>query len=98
MPLKVIHPGHAYTSLQMASWLALIAGILTTASFIPQVSRAWRTRSTGDLSLGMLVTFNAGVLCWFLYGWLTGQLVIVVANGVTLGLGLSLLILKLRWG
>jgi MtN3 and saliva related transmembrane protein len=64
----------------------------------PQVSRAWRTKSTGDLSLGMLVTFNAGVLCWFLYGWLTGQLVIVLANLVTLALALSLLFLKLRWG
>ena len=82
----------------MVSWLAIAAGILTTASFIPQVSRAWRTKSTGDLSLGMLVSFNAGVLCWFFYGWLTGQLVIVLANLVTLVLALSLLFLKLRWG
>ena len=82
----------------MVSWLAIAAGILTTVSFIPQVSRAWRTKSTGDLSLGMLVSFNAGVLCWFLYGWLTGQLVIVLANLVTLVLALSLLFLKLRWG
>jgi len=82
----------------MVAWLAIAAGILTTASFIPQVSRAWRTKSTGDLSLGMLVSFNAGVLCWFLYGWLTGQLVIVLANLVTLVLALSLLFLKLRWG
>lgn len=80
----------------MVSWLAVVAGVLTTASFIPQVARAWRTKSTGDLSLGMLITFNAGVLCWFLYGWLTGQLVIVLANLVTLGLALSLLFLKLR--
>ena len=84
--------------LHMVSWLAIAAGILTTASFIPQVSRAWRTKSTGDLSLGMLVSFSAGVLCWFLYGWLTGQLVIVLANLVTLVLALSLLFLKLRWG
>jgi len=46
----------------------------------------------------MLVSFSAGVLCWFLYGWLTGQLVIVLANLVTLVLALSLLFLKLRWG
>jgi MtN3 and saliva related transmembrane protein len=82
----------------MVSWLAAIAGILTTASFIPQVSRAWRTRSTGDLSLGMLITFNGGVLCWLVYGWLTSQVAVVLANGVTLGLSLSLLFLKLRWG
>lgn len=82
----------------MISWLAIVAGVLTTASFIPQVARAWRTKSTGDLSLSMLVAFNTGVVCWFMYGWMTGQLAIVVANGVTLGLALSLLFLKLRWG
>ncbi|MCK9308081.1 MAG: PQ-loop domain-containing transporter, partial [Methanoculleus sp.] len=35
--------------------LGFIAGSLTTLSFAPQAVRAWRTRSTDDLSLVMLV-------------------------------------------
>lgn len=63
--------------------LGLLAGTLTTLSFAPQVVRAWRTRSTGDLSLGMLVVLLAGVLLWLAYGVVRGDIAIVAANGVT---------------
>ncbi|KUL02418.1 MAG: Uncharacterized protein XE10_0699 [Methanoculleus marisnigri] len=73
--------------------LGLIAGSLTTLSFAPQVARAWRTRSTADLSLAMLVVFLAGVLLWLAYGVVKGDVAIIAANAVTavlIGLILSL--------
>jgi MtN3 and saliva related transmembrane protein len=33
----------------------MIAAMLTTIAFLPQVLRTWRTRSTADISLVMLV-------------------------------------------
>lgn len=48
--------------------LGLLAGSLTTLSFAPQAVRAWRTRSTADLSLSMLIVLLAGVLLWLAYG------------------------------
>ena len=63
--------------------LGLIAGSLTTLSFAPQVARAWRTRSTADLSLAMLVVFLAGVLLWLAYGVVKGDVAIIAANAVT---------------
>jgi MtN3 and saliva related transmembrane protein len=42
--------------------LGLAAGTLTTAAFVPQLTKVWRSKSTGDLSWGMLVTFSTGVL------------------------------------
>ncbi|MEZ5319964.1 MAG: SemiSWEET transporter [Vicinamibacterales bacterium] len=81
-----------------ASLVGLSAGILTTVAFVPQVWRAWRTRSTGDLSLGMLVTFVAGLSLWVAYGVQLREAPIVVSNVVTLGLALALLALKLRHG
>ena len=63
--------------------LGLLAGTLTTLAFAPQVVRAWRTRSTADLSLGMLVVLLSGVLLWLSYGVVRGDIAIIAANGVT---------------
>ena len=63
--------------------LGLVAGTLTTLSFAPQVARAWRTRSTADLSPAMLIIFLAGILLWLAYGVVKEDLAIIVANSVT---------------
>lgn len=71
------------------------AGVLTTISFLPQVIKAWRTRSTGDLSLVMLLAFLTGLGLWLVYGLAIGSMPLVLANGVTLSLVLVLLAMKL---
>lgn len=76
--------------------LGLIAGFFTTAAFIPQVARTWRTNSAEDFSLPMLLMFVAGVALWGVYGLMQGALSIVAANAVTLALASYLLVVKLR--
>lgn len=77
-------------------WIGSVAGVLTTLAFVPQVVRTWRTRSTNDLSYGMLILFSAGVALWIMYGLALHAPSIVVANAVTFALSLILLVLKLR--
>jgi len=77
--------------------LGFLAGTLTTLSFIPQVHKAWTSKSCSDLSLGMLLAFGAGVLLWLVYGLLLRAAPIIVANLVTLSLILVLLFLKARY-
>lgn len=77
--------------------LGLVAGTLTTAAFVPQVVKIWRTRSTDDISLGMFSLFNAGLVLWLGYGFLIGSVPIVVSNLVTLALALIILFFKLRY-
>ncbi|UTH72445.1 SemiSWEET transporter [Chromobacterium sp. IIBBL 290-4] len=81
----------------MIEWLGLLAGCLTTISFLPQVLRVWRTRSVDDISLGMYLLFVAGVALWLTYGLLSHALPVIVANGVTLVLSGSVLAMKLRY-
>ena len=81
----------------MTQLVGLLAGTLTTVAFIPQVLRAWRTKSVNDLSLGMLVTFNAGVALWVVYGLALDDLPIIVTNVITLALALVLLGFKIRY-
>jgi MtN3 and saliva related transmembrane protein len=77
--------------------LGLIAGTLTTISFVPQLLKTWRTKSAKDMSLPMLVSFCAGVFLWLVYGILLQATPIILANLITLILALIILSLKLRY-
>jgi MtN3 and saliva related transmembrane protein len=79
-------------------WLGVVAGILTTIAFVPQVLRTHRTRSARDFSAPMLLLFNAGIALWLAYGLLIGSHGLVLANGVTLLLSAYILAMKLRFG
>jgi MtN3 and saliva related transmembrane protein len=78
--------------------IGLMAGMLTTIAFVPQAARTWRTQSAGDLSLPMLLLFNAGIALWLAYGVLIASPGLVAANAVTFVLALSILWVKLRRG
>ncbi|MGD9904987.1 MAG: SemiSWEET family sugar transporter [Vicinamibacterales bacterium] len=74
------------------------AAACTTASWIPQVVRTWRSRSADDLSPAMLTAFSTGVLLWLVFGLAMGSGPIIAANAVTLALNLLLLVLRMRFG
>jgi MtN3 and saliva related transmembrane protein len=77
--------------------LGLAAGTLTTASFVPQLVKVWRTKSAEDISMGMFATFCAGVVLWLIYGIALRDVAIIAANGVTLVLALAIMALKIRY-
>ncbi len=79
-------------------WIGGIAATLTTCSFIPQVARVWKTRHTKDISLLMYALFTFGVALWLAYGILLSSWPIIIANGITLLLAGTVLLLKLRFG
>ncbi len=78
--------------------IGVSAGTLTTIAFLPQVVRAWRTRSTRDVSLNMYLVLVTGVALWLAYGLLRSDLPLILANSVTLLLAGTVLALKLRHG
>ncbi len=82
------------------AWSDLVgyaAGIITTASFAPQVVKTLRTRSTKDISLGMYLLMTFGIGLWLVHGFQIGSGPVVVANGVTLVLVGIMLYMKLRY-
>ena len=72
------------------------AAVGTTAAWFPQVGRTWKTRSARDFSWGYLALFMMGVFLWAMYGLLRRDLVVVVANSVTLLLVMSVGLVKAR--
>ena len=75
--------------------LGFLAGTLTTFAFLPQVIKTWKTKSSGDLSVGTMSMICLGVLLWLIYGLLVGDVPIIAANAVTLVLVLSVFVLTL---
>ncbi len=75
--------------------LGLIAGALTTVSFVPQVVKTLRTGHTRDISLVMWLLFCTGVALWTIYGVLIAAWPIVLTNVPTLGLAGTILVVKL---
>lgn len=78
------------------NWIGTLAGMLTTIAFIPQVSKTWKTKSAGDISLLMFLLFSSGVLLWLIYGILLRAYPVIMANGITLILSASILALKIK--
>lgn len=81
--------------IQIATWVGLLAGALTTVSFLPQALRIWRTRSAKDISYVAVLCFIAGISLWLWFGILLHSLPIILWNAITLALNLSILGLKI---
>jgi MtN3 and saliva related transmembrane protein len=76
--------------------VGLAAAFCTTISYIPQLKKCWETGSAGDLSLTMFLILTAGIALWVLYGFLQGDMVVLLANSVSLCFLFGILYFKLR--
>ena len=78
-----------------ATAIGLVAAACTTAANFPQLKKAWTTGQTDDISLKTLLLFACGLGLWVVYGVLQKDMIIILANGVSLALIAGLLYLKL---
>ena len=76
--------------------VGLSAAFLTTSAFIPQVYKIYKEKNADGISLTMYIILFTGVILWFIYGILIGSLSVIIANGVTALLQLSIIIFKLK--
>jgi len=77
--------------------IGLVAGLLTTGAFVPQMIKTIRTKDTKSISLSMYVIYVIGVLFWFVYGFLIKENAILITNTFSLLFGLILLIMKIKY-
>lgn len=77
--------------------IGLLAGALTTLSFLPQVIKTWKTKSADDLSLGMLILFALGVFLWLIYGIHIREMPVIIANTATLILITIIIYFKVKY-
>lgn len=86
----------------MEAWwitaLGTLAGICTTGSLVPQVTKCWREGDTQAVSLRMYLVLTTGFVLWIVYGAIITSWPIIIFNSISLGLGLVMLWLKIRGG
>jgi MtN3 and saliva related transmembrane protein len=85
-----------YSAMSLVTLIGLVAAFCTTVSYIPQLKKIWDTGETEDISLKMFLILTAGIALWVVYGVMQGDVVIILANCVSLLLLAAILSFKLR--
>ncbi|MBC9878903.1 hypothetical protein G8O24_16305 [Bradyrhizobium sp. INPA01-394B] len=78
--------------------IGFAAATCTTVAYAPQAIKVWKTRSTGDISLGMFLVMVLGLALWLIYGLLSGDGPLIASNAVTMLLAGGILVMKLKYG
>ena len=79
-----------------ATLVAMVAGTLSTVSFLPQLLKIWRERDTRSISLRMYCVTVSAFALWLAYGIMIGNTPIMIFNALSLILSGSILIMKWR--
>lgn len=80
----------------MESTIGYIAAMCTTVAFIPQAIKVFKTNQTKDISMGMFLLMNIGLIFWTVYGIMIFSYPIIIANLLTLILALYILFMKIK--
>ena len=76
--------------------LGMLAGTITSITFLPQVIKVWKSRSAKDLSLVMLVLLMAGVSLWLVYSLVIIDVYVIYTNSMVLIMTFIFLCFKLN--
>ncbi len=77
--------------------VGLAAAVCTTTSFLPQALQTIKTKNTKGISLSMYSLFTLGTLLWLIFGLLSSNLPVTIANGITLILAIIILGYKIKY-
>ena len=84
----------------MDTWLptavGLLAGVLSTWSFVPQVVKIWREGETEAISLRTFALRAFGSALWTIYGFGIGSLPVLIFSALNFVLCTTILVLKVR--
>mgnify|MGYP001610247347 CR=1 FL=1 len=76
-------------------FVGYLAGFIIAVALMPQVIKAWKTKSTKDISLPWTVMLLLGLLLYFIYGIGIREMPIIVMNTIETILVIALIIAKL---
>lgn len=66
-----------------SEYIGIIAAVLTTSGFAPQVYKSLKTKAVEGVSLSMYLVLFVGMLCWLYYGIRMDSISIILANIVS---------------
>ena len=82
------------------NWINVVGHVgafLTSVTFIPQVYKAWQSKSVGDLSLSMMFIVVTSTVVWLIYAVTLVLWPVIIANSIVCLLSLMLIYFKLTF-
>lgn len=83
--------------METSAIIGYAAAFFSTVSFVPQVIKTLRTKDTSGISLLMYSVFTAGVALWLIFGIMTANMPVTIANVIVLILASMVLAMKIRY-
>jgi MtN3 and saliva related transmembrane protein len=77
--------------------IGLAAGILTSASLIPQVIKTIKQKKADDISLKTLLVLLAGQILWVVYGILKSDMPIIATNSFSILVDVTMVVLRIKY-
>jgi MtN3 and saliva related transmembrane protein len=77
--------------------LGLIAGVVTSIGFIPQLIRGYKTKKLEDISYYMPAILALGMSLWVAYGILIPAFAVIIANSFGIFCCLTLMLMKKKY-
>jgi MtN3 and saliva related transmembrane protein len=75
--------------------LGMVAGTISSITFLPQVIKTWKTKTAKDISLWMFLLVTGSVILWLVYGILLKSTPIIYTNSMVLIMSVIMLYFKL---
>jgi len=75
--------------------IGYLAAFGTTISFLPQAVKTIHTKNTSGISLPVYTIFTIGTLFWLIYGVMSSNLQVAIANAITFLFASIILIYKI---
>ena len=80
----------------MENIIGYLGAFCTTIAFLPQAIKVYKTKHTKDISLGMFLLLNIGMIIWLFYGLMITSLPVIISNSITSIFGLCILSMKIK--
>ena len=77
--------------------IGVLAVIVTGIRLLPQIIKSFRTKKVRDISLLWEIIGVAGSLLWLFYGYLRGDIILIIGAGVLVISYLMLIFQKFRY-
>jgi MtN3 and saliva related transmembrane protein len=78
-------------------YLGLLGVVTGSLTFVPQVYKAWISKSVGDLSIWTVLILISNVSIWLVYGIVKDDFAMELANSIILALAFVMLYFKLTF-
>ena len=77
--------------------VGLFGAFLSSVTFIPQVYKAWQSKSVGDLSMTMILIVFSSTIVWIVYGVSLILWPVIICNSIMAVLTMLLIYFKLTF-